>query len=39
MLYRTFAHQVNSAKNLLDGLQANADQMGKWGITPEFLAK
>jgi hypothetical protein len=39
MPYQTFADQVNRAKNLLDGLQANAEQMGKWGITPEFLVK
>jgi hypothetical protein len=39
MVKHTFVHQVNRAKNLLDGLKANTDQLGKWGITPEFLAK
>jgi hypothetical protein len=38
-LYQTFAHQVNRAKNMLDGLKANAEQLARWGVTPDFIAK
>ncbi len=39
MFYKTFAHQLNQAKNLLEGLKANAERMVKRGITPEILAR
>ena len=39
MIYRTFAHQLNRAKNLLEGLKANAETMAKRGVTPESLAR
>ncbi len=37
-MYQTFAHQINKAKNMLDGLKANADKLAKWGVTADFIA-
>ncbi len=37
-MYKTFAHQINKAKNMLDGLKANTDKLAKWGITADFIA-
>jgi hypothetical protein len=38
MIY-TFAHQINRAKTLLEGLTTYAEQLAQWGITTEFLTK
>ncbi len=37
-MYKTFAYQINKAKNMLDGLKANTDKLAKWGITTDFIA-
>ena len=37
-MYQTFAHQINKAKNMLDGLKASGDKLAKWGITADFIA-
>ena len=37
-MYQTFAHQVNRAKTLLDGLNGYGDDVAKLGITKEFVA-
>ncbi len=38
MLYRTFAHQINRAKTLIDGLKSHGDQLTGWGVTVEVIA-
>lgn len=38
MKYQTFAHQINRAKTLLDGMKLNGEELAKWGISPEFVA-
>jgi NurA-like 5'-3' nuclease len=36
-MYQTFAHQINRAKTILDGLKTNGETMTKYGITAEFV--
>ncbi|HBF39240.1 MAG TPA: hypothetical protein DDW50_18215 [Firmicutes bacterium] len=35
MQYRTFAHQINRAKTLLDGLKTYGAELAGWGVTEE----
>jgi hypothetical protein len=36
-MYQTFAHQINRAKTILDGVRTNAETLAKYGITTEFV--
>ncbi len=38
-MYKTFAHQINRAKTLLDGLNSYGDDVIQMGITKELVAK
>ena len=37
MQYRTFAHQINRAKTLLDGLKSYGTELAAWGVTEEVV--
>jgi hypothetical protein len=37
IMYQTFAHQINRAKTILDGLKTHAGEMAKYGITEELV--
>jgi hypothetical protein len=36
-MHQTFAHQINRAKTILDGLKTNGETMAKYGITADFV--
>jgi hypothetical protein len=38
-MYQTFAHQINRAKTLLDGLKAYGEDVTQLGITADVVAK
>lgn len=38
-MYQTFAHQINRAKALIDGLTAYGDDVTQLGITKDFVTK
>jgi hypothetical protein len=38
-MYQTFAHQINRAKTLLDGLTTYGDDVTQLGITKELVTK
>lgn len=39
MSYQTFAHHINRAKTLLDGLKSRGEEMLKWGIDPGYVTE
>ncbi len=39
MMYQTFAHKINRAKTLLDGLNSYGESVSQLGITKELVAK
>ena len=38
-MHKTFAHQINRAKTLLDGLNSYGDDVTQMGITKELVTK
>ncbi|HBF39755.1 MAG TPA: hypothetical protein DDW50_20880 [Firmicutes bacterium] len=38
-MYQTFAHQINRAKTLLDGLNTYGDDVSQLGITKDLVTK
>ena len=39
MIYQTFAHQINRAKTLLDGLNSYGDDVTQLGINKDLVTK